>query len=194
MTNYDKYSRFEELKSKEIEGQDYSIVVRYVENSDIGVIAPHGGKIEFLTAELADSIASHDYNFYAFRGHKPFKNSELHLTSTNFDEPQALRLVGTCNCIVAVHGLAGTNQSVQIGGRDQALLQAIHANLSDAGFQSRVTTTGSYGGTSPSNICNRGNSGMGVQIEIEAELRKVMRDSTETFDRFVNAVRNAIAG
>jgi phage replication-related protein YjqB (UPF0714/DUF867 family) len=53
----------------------------------VAVIAPHGGGIEPGTSELATAIAGDDFSLYLFEGLKSAGNGELHITSTNFDEP-----------------------------------------------------------------------------------------------------------
>src|SRR5207244_1480540 len=90
----DKYPNFETLKKEKIESRDYVITVEHEGRSKgIIVIAPHGGKIEFGTSEIAREVAGHDHCFYLFEGKMQSGNGELHITSTNFDEPQARKLV-----------------------------------------------------------------------------------------------------
>jgi phage replication-related protein YjqB (UPF0714/DUF867 family) len=54
--------------------------------SDVCIIAPHGGKIEKWTSEIATALAGDDYNLYLFEGLKRAKNRDLHITSSRFDE------------------------------------------------------------------------------------------------------------
>ncbi|TPG21025.1 replication protein [Sphingomonas koreensis] len=189
----DKYRTFAELRESEVEKRDYRIRVSAVAGSDVVILAPHGGKIEFLTSELARSIAGANHNSYAFEGMKADGNGELHITSSNFDEPEALALVTGCAVVVTVHGLSGDTNEIQIGGRDTALRTRIDSNLRKAGFESRVETSGQFGGTDTSNICNRGTSGAGAQIEIKAGLRRILREDGGRYAAFVNAVREAVA-
>lgn len=189
----DKYRTYAELSENEVENRDYRIRVSAVAGSGVVILAPHGGKIEFLTSELARSIAGADHNSYAFEGMKADGNGGLHITSSNFDEPEALALVTACAVVITVHGLSGEANEIQIGGRDAALRTRIDSNLRKAGFDSRVETSGQFGGTDGSNICNRGTSGAGAQIEITAGLRRILREDGELYAAFVNAVRNAVA-
>ena len=188
----DKYRTFAELRENEVENRDYRIRVSAVAGSDVVILAPHGGKIEFLTSELARSIAGVDHNSYVFEGMKADGNGGLHITSSNFDEPEALALVIGSAVVVTVHGLSGETNEIQIGGRDAALRTRINSNLRKAGFESRVETSGQFGGTDESNICNRGTSGGGTQIEITAGLRRLLRKDGERYAAFVDAVRRAI--
>lgn len=88
----DKYINFQALADVCKEGADYSIICRN-NASHVAVIAPHGGGIEPGTSEIARAIAGDDLSFYAFQGVRPEKNSELHITSENFDEPRGIGLV-----------------------------------------------------------------------------------------------------
>ena len=89
MARGDEYRNFEELRGKERENVDYSVTARTVAGSKVAIVAPHGGGIEPLTAELADSIAGDDHNFYALRGLKNKGNKVLHITSHRFDDERA---------------------------------------------------------------------------------------------------------
>jgi phage replication-related protein YjqB (UPF0714/DUF867 family) len=192
MARGDEYRNFEELRGKERENVDYSVTVRTVAGSKVAIVAPHGGGIEPLTAELADSIAGNDHNLYALRGLKNEGNKVLHITSHRFDDERALALIAPCEKVITIHGLAGDAQSIQVGGRDAALRSRVHEALQGAGFDSKVVTQGAYGGIEPGNICNRGSTGSGVQIEIYAGLRLVMKGKAVIYDKFVAAVRTAL--
>lgn len=192
MAHEDKYASYEELCQNEEEGIDYRVTVRPVAGSVIAIVAPHGGGIEFLTAELADSIAGPDHNFYAFKGIKKTGNRVLHITSHRFNEPRALTLIGPCEKVLSVHGLAGDAPSLQVGGRDVELRGRVHKSLRAAGFDSNVVTEGQYGGMEQQNICNRGITCAGVQLEINAGLRQALKDDGGAYSGFVHAARSAL--
>ena len=192
MARKDEYRNFEELRRKERENVDYSVTARHAEGSKVAIVAPHGGGIEFLTAELADSIAGNDHNFYALRGLKKNGNKVLHITSHRFDEERAVALIEPCERVVTIHGLDADARSLQIGGRDEALRSRVHRALQGAGFNSKVVTDGAYGGMEPENICNRGSAGAGVQLEIHAGLRLMMKGDAAAYNKFVAAVRSAL--
>lgn len=192
MAREDEYRSFDELRRKERENVDYGVTVRPADGSKVAIVAPHGGGIEFLTAELADSIAGNDHNFYALRGLKKNGNKVLHITSHRFDEERAVALIEPCEKVVTIHGLDGDARSLQVGGRDEALRSRVHEALQGAGFDSKVVTDGAYGGVEPENICNRGSTRAGVQIEIHAGLRLMMKGDAAAFNKFVAAVRSAL--
>jgi phage replication-related protein YjqB (UPF0714/DUF867 family) len=81
----DKYESYEELRQNE---QEHHFQIHHQEGSSgVAVMAPHGGGIEPGTTEIARGVAGTDHTFYAFEGLKPGGNQDLHITSTNFDEP-----------------------------------------------------------------------------------------------------------
>ncbi|RUV21896.1 MULTISPECIES: poly-gamma-glutamate hydrolase family protein [unclassified Mesorhizobium] len=187
-----EYQNYAELAQHETEGFDYRVTTRKVAGSPVAIVAPHGGAIEFMTLELARSIAGDDHNFYAFEGIAKKNNWRLHITSHRIDEPRALELIAPCEKVLTVHGLGADLQSLQVGGRDTALRASIHAALLAAGFESQIITTGEYAGMEPLNICNRGKTGAGVQLEINAGLRYSLRDDASAHNAFVDAVRSAL--
>ncbi|WP_376782030.1 poly-gamma-glutamate hydrolase family protein [Agrobacterium cavarae] len=65
--------------------------------SSVCVIAPHGGKVERGTSELALAVAGTRLSYYLFEDLKPKGNRDLHVTSSSFNEPQALAVVENSN-------------------------------------------------------------------------------------------------
>lgn len=192
MARSDKYATWDQLLLDTTENVDYRVTVRFVEGSETAILAPHGGGIECMTLRLACSIAGADHNFYAFEGIRSKGNWDLHITSHRFEEARALALIANCDQVVTVHGLNGKTKSVQVGGADGALGKAIHEALIAAGFDSKIETTGTYAGTEPLNICNRGRTKKGVQLELKAGLRNALRDDNSAYDIFVAAIRLAL--
>lgn len=77
-----------------MKGVDYEIRSKIVPSSIVVVLAIHGGGIEPGTSELANQIGNEgNYTLYGFDGMKSSGNSDLHITSTRFDEPLCLNLV-----------------------------------------------------------------------------------------------------
>jgi phage replication-related protein YjqB (UPF0714/DUF867 family) len=192
MATKDTYLSYEKLSQMEREGIDYAVTARLVPGSRVAIVAPHGGKIEFLTAELAESIAGEDHNLYTFKGLKERGNRTLHLTSHRFTERRALALIEPCEKVITVHGLAGVALSLQVGGRNWVLRSGIQEALLTAGFKSRVVTEGKFAGMEQQNICNRGITNAGVQLEITAGLRRVLKDDDNAYASFVKALRSAL--
>jgi phage replication-related protein YjqB (UPF0714/DUF867 family) len=65
----DRYKNYEELCQHEQEGVDYR-TCNQPRPAAVAIIAPHGGKIEPGTSEIAKAIAGSDYNLYLFEGIK----------------------------------------------------------------------------------------------------------------------------
>src|SRR5215204_7667794 len=102
-TMADKYPDFETLSRNERAGIDFGILVRRAKPA-FAIVSPHGGGIEPGTSEIADATASSELSYYAFEGLKSSGNSDLHITSTRFDEPLCLTLVGESEVVVTIHG------------------------------------------------------------------------------------------
>lgn len=185
------YKSFKELREREVEGRDYRIRINLKEGRVL-VMAPHGGKIEPRTAEIAEAIAGHNYSFYSFEGLKADGNSVLRIESHLFDEPRALQAVEKADIVVTVHGqIDQKDEFVMIGGLNRSLRFEIKRQLEGAGFQTRTPTEGLMG-TDPMNICNRGKSKQGVQLEISRKIRDSLRTNRNQLHSFADAVRKAI--
>ena len=196
----DKYPDFATLAKHERPGIDFRIMVRRAE-SQVAIVAPHGGSIEAGTSEIADAIASPAHSFYTFEGLKPKGNVDLHITSTRFDEPMCLAMVTGARVVVTIHGEHGGGDGVFVGGRDRALGARIAAALSAAGVNAGPHPEGRLQGLEPANLCNRGSSGAGVQLEIARGMRASLFDAltregrarpTPALAAFVRAVQSAL--
>ena len=165
----DTYNSFYELKKHESLGKDYKISVRNV-GSKITIIAPHGGKIEPGTSDIAKQIAKDNYNYYCFEGIKRDNNGSLHITSHHFDEPNAVKMISVSSIVVAIHACTGNEGFVYLGGLDNALKEVIANELEAEGIiVSRDHPR--FLGLNPNNICNRSATKKGVQLEITRDLR-----------------------
>jgi phage replication-related protein YjqB (UPF0714/DUF867 family) len=133
-------------------------------------MAPHGGRIEPGTTEIADLLAGDDHTFYSFEGLKPSGNWELHLPSICFDEPLALQVLDSATMALVVHGCRGDEDRIYLGGLDLDLKRRIGLALAAAGLVSAERD--GILGRHAQNICNRCSSGMGVQLEIPAGFRR----------------------
>src|SRR5215467_16384218 len=188
----DKYVSYQALCRAEREDIDYRIrIVR--RESPVAIIAPHGGWIEPETSLVAETIAGNVHSLYCFEGLRDRPHGDLHITSTNFDEPQCVELVSTCDQVVAVHGMAGrNNQHVEVGGLDAVVRDAVCKELGDAGYAATVVTSGRLAARSALNICNRGARKAGVQLEITRGLRDALRKDAANLRNFANAVQRAL--
>ena len=165
------YRGYADLAKAQAEGEDYRVLVRPVAASSIAVIAPHGGRIEQYTSDIACGVAGGDFNLYSFEGIRQSGNySTLHLTSHRFDEPRCLELLSKCDYVVAIHGCGGDDQRVLLGGLDGPLKLAIREAMHGIGVDAQ-SEDHPFPATDPKNICNRGRRGIGVQLELTIGLR-----------------------
>ena len=194
------YQSYEQLQRFEHEGRDYRITSRLT-SSPVAVMAPHGGRIEPGTAAIAAAIAGKEYSYYGFSGMKAANNGVLHLTSTRFDEPVALSIAHRAMVVLTIHGCRGDSSLIQIGGRDHRLAGVIAEGCRQHDIASRYVEHGNLCGMHPANLCNRGSSGRGVQLELTRALRESLfvdlraepgLCTTERFDVLVATVRDAL--
>ena len=143
------------------------------ERSGVAILAPHGGRIEGRTSEIARLIAADDYGLYLFEGLRTTGDNFdcLHLSSRHFDEPRALDLISRCDVVIAVHGYAAPGPDVLLGGLNERLKREAAQALAQIGL-SYLSGGHRFPGTNLRNICNRGRSGQGLQLELSEGLRK----------------------
>lgn len=182
----DTYSNFEELAAAEKEGADFEIVVVKRVPPRVAVIAPLAGGIEPRTGPIAKEIAGREFSFYCFRGSKKKGNHDLHITSHHFDEPRCLSLINDHEWVVAIHGCEKDGDHVFLSGLDKRLITDLEAEFSRVGIV--VETSGhKYAAALVNNICNRGKSNAGVQIELSLSFR-----NGDQVPAFVKAIRTVL--
>lgn len=203
----DRYRDFSDLRASR--PHSYKIEHREISN-DVLIFIPHGGGIEPGTTELCKWFSRRSFSFYSFTG-IGVQCKELHLTSTKFDEPKLLDLLGKHTRAVSFHGM--TNEArkkvkadIFVGGLDLNLRDSISAELKAVGFLVSTNEEFPYSELSalnPKNVTNRCISKKGVQIELSASIRrhffsgnyrtKTGRNMiTFEFNKFCNAVRRAL--
>ncbi len=181
------FRSFADLAAAYERDRDYRIVLRQHSSAAVAVVAPHGGSIEAHTSDIARDIAGQDFNLYLFEGLLKAGNfAALHLSSALFDEPTCLSLLAHCRQVVSVHGCGHAGEVVLLGGRDGGLREAIASRLRAEGVDCSDAPAG-LDAMDPRNVCNRGRSGAGVQLELSLELRCSPRRAL-----LVRAVREAL--
>lgn len=167
------YTSYAALAAEQVEGVDY----RRVHTTPTGwswlSSAVHGGAIEAGTSEIAQYVAGSRMGYYAFEGIKTSNNSDLHITSTLIDYPDLLTLLPSARRYLSFHGMADRTAGVAevaVGGLDGQLAAAVTTALTGAGF-SVITAPSEIAGTDPDNICSRGLTRAGVQLEMSTSLR-----------------------
>lgn len=194
-----RYISFEELRLDNWQGYDYDVFV-LDRGSPLVLIAPHGGGIEPGTTEIVLAMAGNQYSCYIFNGIRAQNNHMLHLASTNFDEPQCNELIDHAQMVLAVHGCSGMDDTIYIGGLHTHFKKFLFYRLRNIGFNVQIDGN-RHAGSHPRNICNRGSSGRGIQLEISLGLRRQMfnelsrtgrEEVTPVFDQLISTVQEAI--
>jgi len=181
------FRSFADLAAAYERDRDYRIVQRQCPGSSVAIVAPHGGSIEAHTSDIARDVAGQEFNLYLFDGLLKAGNfAALHLAGDRFDEPACLALLADCNQVVTVHGCGKAGEVVLMGGRDAGLREAIVLRLSAIGLTCEEAPAG-LAGLDPRNLCNRGRSGAGVQLELSLDLRRSPRRAL-----LIRAVREAL--
>ncbi|OFO42318.1 poly-gamma-glutamate hydrolase family protein [Staphylococcus sp. HMSC070D05] len=203
----DYYRSMTDLLKDTQEGKDWTKESTN-RHSNVLIFAPHGGNIEKGTTELTKAIANKgNYDYYAFNGTRNKNNSQLHVTSTNYNDLDLINRNYNKDVSISVHG-AGQSQgknTVLIGGRDEKLIQLISKELSTFKFNVQ-RSLGHLAGIDTNNVVNYNKKGQGVQLELTPDLRKSFfsngddsskarkneKNWTSTMDRFATAINNAI--
>lgn len=185
----DIYINYAALAAAHVEDRDYRVIVRPVVGARAAVVAPHAGSIEYRTSEIATTIAGNEYTLYLFEGTLAGGNGTLHITSHHFDEPRCLELLHGHEIVVSIHGcgnIGGVEDAIYVGGLDEDGKKRVAGALSRAFFNVRMKGH-KFAGTEANNICNRGATKKGVQLELSRGLRDAM-----DVQRFAEAVRSAL--
>ena len=201
----DKFKSMQELEKETIENEDWKIITRN-RNSSVSILAIHGGGIEPATTELASIIADEGgYNYFIFEGLRSKGNKELHVTSTRYDNKDAMNLVTESNQAIAIHGCEGNESIAYVGGKDERLKSLIKEQLNHIGIKAKEAPS-HISGQQDNNIVNCTTRGMGVQIELTTSLRKTFfknnktnrnsRENQSNWDKlmcdFAKAIKSAI--
>lgn len=182
----------QKMKTNVIHFGDYKIETN-VTDSEVAVIAIHGGKIEQGTTELASAVSSrNNYNYYSFIGLKSRGNSTLHIDSDKFNEPTALEMVSKSQTTLSIHGCAGSAEFTYVGGLDTELGNKIKESLKKYGF-TVLDAPKNLAGLSPDNIANKNRSGSGAQLEISKGLRtQFLSANNNRLKSYVLAISEAV--
>jgi phage replication-related protein YjqB (UPF0714/DUF867 family) len=187
----DKYKNFKELELNENKNFNINISNK---NKDVTVLAIHGGEIEPITSDIAEMIASVDFNYYIFNGNKPGSDEDLHLTSTHFDDSVCLNMVKNSKITVSIHGSADKESIIYLGGLDIELRNIIEKLLKIEFLEQhkefcQIINTDKdhkFSGINKHNIVNRNIRNMGVQIELSQGFRKKIVSSLRRDRAYIN--------
>ena len=184
------------------------------------VLAVHGGGIEEGTSEIALAVAGYHpatfaqatdcfglHDLWIFEGLLTDGNSKLHVTSTHYNDPIALKLVQISKRCLSLHGLgdAAANGKIQIGGLDTELMGIVLKELTAAGIPAAIAIGPGTNGNATENICNKTTTRAGVQLEMGktyreslfapgCDTRELRKNNTNAnFCKLVTALRKAMS-
>jgi phage replication-related protein YjqB (UPF0714/DUF867 family) len=188
----DRFKTFAELAENKREGVHWRVTSHDRQSSTL-VAAPHAGRAEPHTGKIAKAIAGAAHSIYLFETLSP----SLHVTSHRFDEPRAAAQACRHSRVVTIHGCDNARSAsadVFVGGLDIDLRDAIIAELRKAGFGVAVDRW--TAGKAISNLCNRGTSSAGAQLEISRRLRNRLGspEHASLLRKFARTVRAEIEG
>lgn len=204
-----------------VKDRDYDVNVKE-ESSEVIVLSFHGGHIEPNSSELARAISTRlHYSLYDFSAHGTSSClgtlndfGRLHITSANFDDPQAVRVVSRHRKAVAIHGY---NQSrgnyrgtICVGGANTAQVKAFIAAVNErkseftlytlrpvnAATATAVTGANCTGiaGTARLNLVNRTASGEGgLQLEMGDQIKVDLLSSDSRYSTLRSIFYGAIS-
>ena len=188
------YRDFSELFENEVRGRDFEILT-LKRPSPFLIMAPHGGYIEFSTAEIAYFIAGENHSYYGFLGIKDRGNNRMHVSSNRYNEPIAHSMAREADTVITIHGMVrdpGREWAV-VGGSDVVLRTRIISSLHAVGIEAedgdRYPT---LAGTHASNICNQGTRKKGVQIELSTNLRQRCMANRSVLSALKSAIDKAL--
>ena len=168
-------------------GSDYVITVKRA-SFCFGIFAVHGGVIDLGTDTLAREIAGNEHSLYIFNA----AASALRVPSTKFDEPDALKLASEVDTVISLHGERNREtEYIMLGGLDEEMKHNAKHYLTRNGYRV-LDPREELAGKEQENICNRGRTGRGVQIEISRALRKRMYEDTRAREKFVHVIRSVL--
>ncbi|WP_236761421.1 poly-gamma-glutamate hydrolase family protein [Agrobacterium tumefaciens] len=187
----DWYDCFGRLQKSEREGIDFRLTA-IGRDSGIAIVAPHGGEIEPHTSIIARAVAGDTLSLYLFEGLRPHReHCELHITSEKFDEPTAAAIVASAEAVLGIHGRADKEdgETTWVGGLDFKRRDGVVASLIEADFAAVARKPGqSLAGAAPNNICNRGKSRAGIQLELPRSLRDQLSKDDDRLSRYALAI------
>jgi len=175
----DYYKSMTELYKDTIEGIDWKKDTRNVGKSVL-IVAPHGGNIEQGTSELTKLVANNgDFDYFSFEAIRPSNNTQLHVTSTNYDDATLHEMIQDRTATISIHGAQGEEQLVYLGGYQSPLRDAIQSQLELKGFVVKIPPE-YLGGLSNANFINKVEESTGVQLELTTALRKAFFKDEDT--------------
>jgi phage replication-related protein YjqB (UPF0714/DUF867 family) len=165
--------------------RDFSVRTGNLENVHrCLLVAPQAGPIESKTKDILLAVARLGaWAYYIFEGKLARGNyRQLHITSTGFDEPRLLELLGQTHFVLSFHGAGRPCPLVYVGGLyaegRATLIASLNGELPQRGLAAIDATLGNgvegIAGRSSQNVTNRGLLGRGIQLEFARAARTAL--------------------
>lgn len=180
----------------------------------MGVIAPHGGKIELGTGRIAVALATElGLPYYVLDAHATSacldkyggptrSNRALHITSVHFNDARAESIMRSVNRGIAIHGHGRANK-ICVGGSTPALRKEFKRYYDT--YTAQYSASGTIAvdapgdsdcsgitGTASANISNRTGGALGLQLEMSPEFRDELVESLDGDRVQWNSFRKAV--
>ena len=169
----DYYTSMTQLERETKEDIDWKKETRD-QGNQVLIVAPHGGNIEQGTSELTKLLAQQGgYDYFSFEATRPSNNTQLHVTSTHYDDPTLHQMVEGRSATISIHGAKGDDPIVFLGGAKSDLRDEIQSQLESRGFTVQVPPE-YLGGLNENNFINKNENSTGVQLELTTSLRKAL--------------------
>ena len=169
----DYYTSMTQLERETKEDIDWKKETRD-QGNQVLIVAPHGGNIEQGTSELTKLLAQQGgYDYFSFEATRPSNNTQLHVTSTHYDDPTLHQMVEGRSATISIHGAKGDDPIVFLGGAKSDLRDEIQSQLEIRGFTVQVPPE-YLGGLNENNFINKNENSTGVQLELTISLRKAL--------------------
>lgn len=178
--NAEKFQSFQDLLKEAVEGEDF---IRNIQsrNSELAIVAPHGGNLEAGSELVAKAIAGDRHSLYTFESLRDTGDDSLHITSTRFDDPSCEKIIRKAKSVITCHGCLWENEIdeiVFIGGRNKDGRDELVQSLRNLDI--RANPDELHRGIHQENLCNRGISGEGLQLEFTPGFLNSLLATSET--------------
>jgi phage replication-related protein YjqB (UPF0714/DUF867 family) len=128
---------------------------------------------------------------FDFRGTKDSGNLDLHVSSIRYEDDHLTEMLQFAQVVCSVHGCKGNDLGIYLGGLDKELIQTTKENL-ERHFDFLKNPQSHLRGVHKNNICNRGISKKGLQLELTLGFRKYLMQNPEQMFLFCSAVSKAL--
>ncbi|MER6605799.1 poly-gamma-glutamate hydrolase family protein [Streptomyces sp. NPDC000927] len=169
------YKSWKELTSHEKEGIDYKVETKK-ERSNWSHVAPHGGRMERLSLELAKTVATERRQNYGALNVLASDPERLRINEIYYDAPWARDIVGRAQYAITYHSVVTPNKGdpdvfAYVSGLATAQRDQIIAGFKKLKIFAKVASNEGHSGEAGA-LVNRTKKKQGVRIELSRALRE----------------------